>query len=130
MKSQHHSGNKGWIIAFWLYFLLLVGITVSAYLRILPPQLTAHDKLGHFILLGIASLLSHQALGKRTIATPVVKIPLGPVLITILAFIDENLQVLSPARSYSMTDLGANLIGIWVFYWIGEQVRKYLNDKG
>ncbi|MGK7900582.1 MAG: VanZ family protein [Hormoscilla sp.] len=129
MKSQHKSGNKGWIIAFWLYFLLLVGISVSAYLRILPPQLTAHDKLGHFILLGTASFLSHQALGRKMIATPVVKMPLGPVLITILAFIDENTQVLSAARSYSMTDLAANWIGIWVFYWIGEQVRKLNSDS-
>jgi len=129
MKSQHHSGNKGWIIAFWLYFLLLVFISVSAYLKILPPELTNYDKLGHFILIGIAGFLSHQALGRRTIATPVVKIPLGPLLVMVFSLIDEYLQMLSPARSFSLTDLGANWIGIWVFYWVGEKVRQYLRDN-
>ena len=129
MKSRGQWKNKGWIIAFWLYFLLLVFISVSAYLQILPPQLTAHDKLGHFILLGIAGFLSHQALGRRTIATRGVKIPLGPLLVTGFSLIDEYLQMLSPARSFSLSDLGANWIGIWFFYWVGEKVRQYLRDN-
>lgn len=129
MKFQQNSRNKGWIIAFWLYFLLLVFISVSAYLKILPPVLTNYDKLGHFILLGIAGFLSHQALGRKTIATIGIKIPLGPLLVTIFSLIDEYLQMLSPARSFSLIDLGANWIGIWFFYWIGEKVRQYLNNN-
>lgn len=129
MKSKHHSRNKGWIIAFWLYFLLLVFISVSAYLKILPPEVSNYDKLGHFILLGIAGFLSHQALGRRTIATRGVKIPLGPLLVTVFSLIDEYLQMLSPARSFSLTDLAANWIGIWFFYFVGEKVRQYLNNN-
>ena len=99
-------------------------ISVCAYLKILPPQLAVYDKLGHFILLGFASFLSHQALGRRMVGAIAFLIPLGPLLVTFFSLIDECLQILSSARSFSLIDLGANWIGIWVFYWLGEKMRR------
>lgn len=127
VKQQRKSSNRGWAIAFWLYFLILLAIFVGAYLKVLPPQLTVYDKLGHFILLGIASFLSHQVLGRRTVKALAFRVPIGPLLVTFFSLIDEGLQVLSSARSFSLIDLGANWIGIWVFYWVGEKIRRYQN---
>ncbi|MBD2461595.1 VanZ family protein [Oscillatoria sp. FACHB-1407] len=111
--------DQQWAIAFCLYLLILVVITVAAYLRILPTQLDAipaYDTLGHFFLLGIASYLSHLALRGRTFFIGRYSLPLGPTLIGAIVIVDETLQGLSPYRTVSMTDVAASFSGILLFY--------------
>ncbi len=55
-----------------------------------------------------------------------ISLPLGPILVTVFSFIDETLQIFSPARSYSLIDLMANWIGIWMFYWLLVIIRRLL----
>lgn len=118
--------TQRWILAFCLYFLILLTIIVLAYRGILPVKISAipfYDTIGHFILLGIASYLAHKSLGKRMIKTwPLaITLPLGPILVTIFAIVDESLQMLSPLRTSTLSDLVANLVGIWFFYWLASR---------
>lgn len=119
--------NRRWIIAFCLYFIILLTIILSAYLGVLPVKIDAipfYDTFGHFILLGSASFFAHKALGMRTIKIlGFLAIPLGPLLITLFAIVDEMLQALSPRRTCSLSDMSANLIGIWLFCWLAS-LRK------
>lgn len=125
MNVYSMSKNLGWIIAFWVYFLILLAISIAAYLQALPGSLTQHDKLGHFILLGLAGFLSHQALGRRILKTPWLSLPLGPCLVTGFSLIDEFLQLFSSTRSFDLVDLWSNWIGIWLFYAIAETLRRF-----
>ncbi|MDI9639555.1 VanZ family protein [Oscillatoria amoena NRMC-F 0135] len=129
MKAQDATQNRGWIIGFWLYFLLLVLISVGAYLQALPENLTQQDKLGHFILLGLAGFLGHQALGRRSISVLRVMLPLGPSLATVFSTIDEFLQLLSTTRSFDLVDLWSNWIGIWLFYAVAETAQQILKKR-
>ncbi len=117
--------NQRWILVFFLYFVILLTIIVSAYLGIVPVKISAiplYDTIGHFILLGIASYLGHKALGNRmiNIGFCCMSLPLAPILISIFALLEESLQVLSPLRSSTLSDFAANLIGIWFFYWLAS----------
>lgn len=126
MNRPQKKAQKRWIIVFWLYILVLVAISVSAYLQLLPSSLTANDKLGHFILLGTAGFFSHQALNQRMLKTALCPLPLGPALVSIVSVIDELLQMTSTVRSFDLVDMSANLIGIWLFYAIAETIRRLL----
>ncbi len=48
-------------------------------------------------------------------------LPLAPLLLTSFAVVDESLQALSPLRTCSLSDMTANLIGIWFFYWVATR---------
>ena len=111
--------NPHWAIAFGVYLLVLIVISASAYLQVLPTQLAAipsYDILGHFFLLGIASYLSHLALRGRALNIGRCTLPLGPTLIVLIVIVDETLQGLSPNRTVSITDVAASFSGILLFY--------------
>jgi hypothetical protein len=113
--------NRNWVIAFGLYFLVLLTIIGLAYGGILPVKVSAipfYDTIGHFILLGSASYLGHKALGGQMITIWLFPfaLPVAPLIISVFAAADESLQALSPLRTSTLSDMTANLMGIWAFY--------------
>ncbi|MCL1473740.1 VanZ family protein [Argonema antarcticum] len=120
------SSKKGWIFAFWFYFAVLITISISAYLKVLPVKSSTipyYDTIGHFILLGMAAFFGHLALSKRKISVWSISIPLAPLLVAICCIADELLQTLSPNRSASFYDLAADWVGIAIFYLLAERVK-------
>lgn len=115
--------NRNWVIIFCLYLAILLTIIGLAYLGILPVKVATipfYDTLGHFILLGSASYLGHKASGGQMLkiwSCPLT-LPLAPIAISLFAMVDESLQALSPLRTSTLSDMTANLVGIWVFYCI------------
>ncbi|NER26214.1 MAG: VanZ family protein [Symploca sp. SIO1C4] len=112
-----------WTITFSVYLAILISISLLAYLGVLPTKISTipyYDKILHFILVGMASYLSHKALGRKMISLSFLPfaLPLAPLIITMLAAMDESLQALSPLRSCSLLDMSANLLGIWFFFWL------------
>ena len=81
-----------------------------------PP----YDKLGHFVLYGIASFLCHRATGKKKMNLFNYSIPFGPAIFTVFAAGEEMLQGILPNRTASIEDFLASFGGVAVFYWIGE----------
>ncbi|HEY9810773.1 MAG TPA: VanZ family protein [Halomicronema sp.] len=116
-----------WKIAFFAYLATLVGIMLLADLGMLKTFILAHppyDKLGHFMLYGIASFLSHRAINRRYLVIFGVSIPLGPFIFSHFTAFEEILQSILPNRSASFEDFFASMTGIILFYWIGEKLDK------
>jgi hypothetical protein len=117
--------QKKWQVAAGLYFLLLLTIVLLADTGNLPVELLSkiphYDTAGHFILYGIASFLSHRAINRRMLVIFNFPLPLGPLIFSIVTIIEEMLQELLPNRTFSLTDMGASLLGIVLFYWLGEK---------
>jgi hypothetical protein len=126
MKKQ---SQKPWQIACFLYFLLLLLIVITADMGNLPYDLLGkiphYDVYGHFILYGIASFLSHLALGGRKIVIDQIFLPLGPFLFAIVTIAEEIMQTLFPTRTFSLLDLSSSLIGIILFYYLAELWISY-----
>jgi VanZ family protein len=115
--------NRVWFIVSTGYFAFLFLILLLADMGKLPIPLiqrTPYDKVGHFILYGIASYLSHRVLDRRMMALGNSPIPLGPFLFGALTIFEEMLQSILPNRTASLEDLAASLLGIVLFYCGGE----------
>ncbi|MBE9187772.1 VanZ family protein [Microcoleus sp. LEGE 07076] len=115
--------NKFWIVACVLYFLMILSIMLVADMGLLVNFSLAHppyDKVGHFVLYGIASFLCHRATGKKMMMVLNYPIPFGPALFTMFTAGEEMLQAILPNRTASIEDFLFSLGGILVFYWIGE----------
>lgn len=120
MKS---SKNKIWIIAWVVYLLFILSVMLVADMGILvnfPLARPPYDKLGHFILYGIASFLCHRATGKKTINILNYQAPIGPLIFTIFTAAEELLQAILPNRTASIEDFLFSFGGIIIFYAIGE----------
>lgn len=116
--------QKTWIIAFIGYFIIILTIMLVADLGMLPLKFLSnipyYDKIGHFFLYGIASFLCHRATGKKMMAIFHYPIPLGPFIFSIFTIAEEMLQAILPHRTASAADLFFGMLGIILFYWLGE----------
>ncbi|NDJ22635.1 VanZ family protein [Nostoc sp. B(2019)] len=116
--------NQRWVFAFWVYFGILMSISISAYLKVIPSELSQfpyYDTILHFLLLGIAAYLSHLALNKRKIQFLDISLPLAPLIVMFFCIIDETIQLFTPHRSFDLVDLAADLCGIVLFTWLAER---------
>lgn len=83
------------------------------------------DKLGHFCLFGILTLLSNLALNFTLITCLTVKFYLGSLLVFIFVTLEEFSQFFIANRTADFSDLFADIFGIIVFSYI----TFYLQQK-
>lgn len=124
--------NRFWVFAFWFYFGILMSISISAYLKIIPVELSQFpyfDTIMHFLLLGIAAYLGHLALNKRKIEIFNISLPLTPFLAIFFCIVDEIIQLLTPHRSFDLVDLAADLFGVVLFTFLAEIQNLHKSQK-
>ncbi len=124
--------NRIWIIAFWFYIGILLSISLSAYLKIIPneiKQFPYFDTILHFLLMGFAAFLGHLAFNKRKMKILNFPLPLVPIIISFFVLIEECLQKFSPNRSFDLTDLAADFCGIVLFTLLAEMVKIRGSEK-
>jgi len=116
--------NRPWVIAFWFYIGLILSISVSAYLKIIPNEIERfpyYDTILHFLLMGFSAFLGHLAFNKRKINILNIPVPLVPIVISFFVLIEECLQMFSPNRSFDLVDLAADFCGIVLFTLLAER---------
>ncbi|CAM3293999.1 hypothetical protein FLLO111716_01600 [Flavobacterium longum] len=97
-----------------LYSAAMVLIGFLAYAGLIPTKLhdiPYYDSIGHFILYGWWGYLLGKVFHKSVSGTTF-RLPHGIILATAIAIVEETLQQLSPMRSFSLYDLGFDLLGI------------------
>ena len=121
-----------WLL--WPQIAIVVLVTLMAYLGYLPWHLLDWpnaDKLLHFLLFGLVAFWLNLWFRGRTwrFAGPVM-VPIAILLPFSLALAEESMQALSPIRTASYFDLGADLAGLLLFWGLSLIVlRKWRKDS-
>ncbi|MBA4122425.1 MAG: VanZ family protein [Acidobacteria bacterium] len=112
-----------------IYIFILTGIVVLAdvrqtqflfnFIRSLPFG----DKIGHFFLMGIFSLLVNLALSAKTIRLWKFKYLLGSLIVSAIVTLEEFSQIFVSGRTFDAGDLTVDFAGIVIF---GEIARFLL----
>lgn len=101
--------------AFLLYSAALVALVAAADGGVLPrgfiDRLPAGDKAGHFLLIGLLSLLVNLAFASPGGFTIVKR----SSLVAVVVFLEELSQAALRHRHFEAADLGADFAGIVVF---------------
>ncbi|MDQ3800257.1 MAG: VanZ family protein [Acidobacteriota bacterium] len=116
-----------------LYILALAGIVVLADIRetqyLFRPvrRLPYGDKIGHFLLMGMFSLVVNLVLRARTVRLfRKFGYLLGSLIVLAIVTAEEFSQIFVRGRSFDWTDLAADWAGIFIF---GELAR-FLSRRG
>jgi polysaccharide biosynthesis protein VpsQ len=124
--------SRFWIFACWAYLGFLMFVSISAYLKLIPTEISQfphYDTVLHFLLVGLAAFFTHLALKKRKVTLLNIPIPLAGILALGGRTIDETIQIFTPSRSFDLLDLGADLCGIILFLYLAEKVSiKKVSD--
>jgi uncharacterized membrane protein YoaT (DUF817 family) len=126
------SALRPWRVAFAAYLAGLAAVIAGAYVGGLPDvirHVPYGDAFVHFFAIGAAGYLLHRALGRRRFAAAGFAAPLGPAIVTALAVAEECLQGLSPNRTFSLLDLGANVSGVLFLYWLDGALARRARDR-
>lgn len=109
-----------------IYIFILAGIIVLAdvrqtqFLFSFIRSLPFGDKIGHFFLMGIFSLLVNLALSAKTVQLWKFKYLLGSLIVSAIVTLEEFSQIFVRGRTFDAGDLIVNFAGI-VFF--GEIAR-------
>ncbi|HEX8738319.1 MAG TPA: VanZ family protein [Pyrinomonadaceae bacterium] len=111
-----------------LYILVLAGIVVLAdiketqYLFRPVRRLPYGDKIGHFLLMGMFSLVVNLILKARAVRVWKLSYLLGSLIVLVIVTTEEFSQIFVRGRSFDLTDLAADWSGIIIF---GEMARLF-----
>ena len=124
--------NRIWPLAFWLYAGALASIIILAYNGIIPLRITGipnYDIYLHFSLMGVLAFLGHRALNRRYSSSIRFAVPLAPFLVSLFSVLEEFLQLLSALRVFELSDMLANLGGIWTFYLLDRLWLAFRSNR-
>lgn len=113
-----------WILG--LYAAVLVGIVVLANLGGtnevfgLLTDLPFGDKLGHLVLIGGLAGLADVAANRRNWG----RVPLAPLIVAVVALLEELTQLWLPTRSFDLGDLAADVVGIVLFTLLSRALAR------
>ncbi len=109
-----------------IYIFILAGIVVLAdvrqtqYLFTFIRRLPLGDKIGHFCLMGMFSLLVNVALNARTFQFWKLHYLLGSLIVLAVVTAEEFSQIFIRGRAFDAGDLVFDFAGIFIF---GETAR-------
>ena len=114
------------VVGFALQLAVVLAAGVGAWLGALPPLpegVPYFDSLLHFLLIGLVAALLDGALAFRPLPGGRPRwLRLGPAIILAIASVEELCQVLSPIRSASFIDFGADVLGILLLSWLARRL--------
>jgi polysaccharide biosynthesis protein VpsQ len=81
------------------------------------------DKLGHFVLMGLLSLLVNLSLEATPTRIGPIRLSRGTLLVALLVTIEEFSQLFITSRSFEVADLAADYLGIVLFGRLADRLK-------
>ena len=114
--------------AFILFILLIIyfantGTMPTVFMAI--QNFPYGDKVAHFVLMGTLSFLVNLALHGRTHTLSSRPFLLGSFAVALIVLLEELSQIFLPNRTFSLADLTADFLGIFLFGRLATHVLRY-----
>jgi polysaccharide biosynthesis protein VpsQ len=107
--------------------IFLADVKSTRYVLSFVGSIPFGDKLGHFFLIGTFSFLLNLSLGCRKVR----RVLSGSLIVSVIVTIEEISQIFIRGRSFDLTDLIADFLGILLFGKLAKIVFKnYFAEDG
>ena len=96
-----------------IWFIVITILTLSPHVPI-PDLAAGQDKLEHIVAFGILALFICRSFKPDTKYSPVDKVLVAALIVTIYGALDETIQGFVPHRDASIWDLTADIFGAFL----------------
>jgi len=123
---------RRWAIFFGLFVVVIIIFADTSDLGPLGKiyDIPFGDKLGHFVLFGLLSLVVNLAVFEARPKDNKSRLALITCLIlALLIGLEEFSQIWFPSRSFSLFDLAAGYLGVALFGWCAVRLRGMPNPN-
>lgn len=104
--------------------IFLADLRGTQYLLNFVGAIPHGDKIGHFVLMGTLSFLVNSALKARTISIGNFNVSLGSLIVLAVVTLEEISQMFVRGRSFDLTDLAADYLGIFIFGQLARLIYR------
>lgn len=111
----------GFIVLLWVIVLIAnagLGPRLFGFLDYVPGG----DKTGHFLLMGMAAFLVNLSLNAARLRIGPLHVLVGSVGVAAVVTLEEFSQVFFASRTFDLTDLTADYVGILLFGWLATRI--------
>ena len=123
MSDVSRQRLKWLTLAYASTLLILIAVADRGALAIRwLAHLPAGDKLGHFVLFGLMSLLANAALGDARLRWRAFCARKGSMVVGAAVILEEVSQLWLSHRAFELADLAADCAGIWIFGLLAARV--------
>lgn len=117
-----------WKIGLTLHASFVVLVAVLAYLGILPTTykiIPYADVIGHAVLIGLLAFFLDGMLKFRPLfSNMLTALRIAPLIILLIAGVEEIAQRFSPRRTSSVIDFAADAAGVLCASWLAYQFEQ------
>lgn len=115
-----------WLTALYVLFLVLLVFMVDQkqyqFLFSIVRRTPYADKAGHFLLMGLFSLLLNLSLSARRVKVGNLSLLVGSLVVAFVVTLEEFSQIFVRYRTFDLFDLACDYAGIFLF----GQLASYL----
>lgn len=115
-----------WLTALYVLFLVLLVFMVDQkqyqFLFSIVRRTPYADKAGHFLLMGLFSLLLNLSLSARRVKVENLSLLVGSLVVAFVVTLEEFSQIFVRYRTFDLFDLACDYAGIFLF----GQLASYL----
>ncbi len=104
----------------WVIYMADTGQSIAFFQ--LVKALPYGDKLGHFFLFGLLTFGLNIALNFKVLKCKQGRIYHASIVVGIFVFAEELSQCFLPSRTFDVTDLCADIVGILVFSFLSHKI--------
>lgn len=87
------------------------------------------DKIGHFFVMGFLAYLVNIVMKCKPVRVGPVDLLMGSLIVFTFVFAEEVSQLFIRGRTFSLLDLGSDILGIWVFGRLAIKTFPYFQPK-
>ena len=117
-----------WLAALYVLFLVIIVFLVDQkqyqFLFRFVRETPYGDKVGHFVLMGLFSLLINLALSCKKIKVGRLFLLAGSLIVAFVVTLEEFSQIFVRYRTFDLTDLLSDYIGIFLFGQLANYLMK------
>ncbi|HEY0323962.1 MAG TPA: VanZ family protein [Pyrinomonadaceae bacterium] len=117
-----------WLAIIYTLFLVLLVYLVDQkqyqFLFRFVRQTPYGDKAGHFLLMGLLSLLVNLALSCRRIKVGSLYFLMGSIIVALVVTLEEFSQIFVRYRTFDLSDLFFDYTGIFLFGLLASYLTK------
>ncbi len=124
---------KKWAVLFTVFIVAIIVLADTRHLGFLGGlyDFPYGDKVGHFLLFGLLSLLVNLAALERRRTSQAWHVAFGvSLMLAVLIGLEEFSQRFFAARTASWMDLAASYLGVSVFAWVALKMPERRRTKG
>lgn len=87
------------------------------------------DKVGHFFVMGFLAYLVNIVMKCKLVRVGPVDLLMGSLIVFTFVFAEEVSQLFIRGRTFSLLDLGSDILGIWTFGWLAIKTYPYFQRR-